>query len=563
MRTKLVACWLLLLFGSLVPSAQAQQALKPVFVMAIAPVDDLLKDSDYLCEVFGAKDSAKMVRQVIGPYLGGIDRKRPLGAYALANDAEPIVVGFIPVTSLKVELTILEDTLGKAEELDDGVFKIAVPEGVGDDSTPKEVFLKEQGGWAFYSDKLEHLVNLPKDPVALLGGLEKKYDIGMRIVFDNVSAEDRQKFVEEMKKQFEMARAMPEGEDKVPEEFTRSMEETFLKYAEGTRSLDYGFNVDATNRNVALALAVEPIAGSELAKSLASAQTLTSSHSGILVQGAAVLMHRAAKLSPDDVATWNVFLDQMIKEAREKNPMPAENEAMQADGAKLMERIAKATYADGNVEWGTSYVISKDNKLTVIGGIRATDVKGLEADVRAFVTKYKTELELDKGKFEWDFAKHGNVRIIKITPPKDPTFDASLIGDDPSLYFGIDGDFVYVTLGNDALAQLKAAIDLSAKRPTIKAAPFRLRVDVTPFVKMAADKLEAHSPLVDSIIAKLEKSADKSGISANLLARDGGLEGRLEIDESVLAAAPEVGQLIMQTIMKAYEPMMDPALPQF
>ena len=45
----------------------------------------------------------------------------------------------------------------------------------------REMFIKEADGWAFIADSQDLLDDLPKDPVALLDGLDKKYTLAVRV----------------------------------------------------------------------------------------------------------------------------------------------------------------------------------------------------------------------------------------------------------------------------------------------------------------------------------------------------------------------------------------------
>jgi hypothetical protein len=558
MRTLLLACSLLLAL-SCPPLLGQESQTKPVVVIALAPVDDLLADVDYLSKVFGAEDSGKMVRQFAGPLLGGIDRKRPWGAYVTLAGGEMKAVGFIPVKSLQTQLSILEEQIGKPEKLPGGVLKVQLPAGITDDENGRrDLFLKEEGGWAFYSDKAENLSTLPKNPVALLGGLEKKYDFGTRFVVENIPNEDRQKFIDQIKQSFNEQRLGANTDaGQVPEEWVRSVEEALLRYAEGTKSIDFGLTIDAKQANVAISLAVEPIAGSELAKSLASAQALTTPHSGVLVPGSAVIMQRAAKFDKKDIALWDVFFDQIMKEMKPED-IPEEKRAIAAEGIPLISRVLKAGHADGRVDWGTSYVINDDGKLTTVAGMHVADLKKLAADMQALFEKYKTtDPDLAKMEFKWNFAMHGKVRIIAVTPPVDPAHNSNLLGDDPSIYAGIDGDYLYVVSGFDALKHLKEAIDRSAAKPSFKSAPFRMRIDVRPLAILGASTFGGEDAVVEQLTAKLEAAKGKTLVNVNLLPGQAGLEGRLEVGEGVLRIMPEVGQLIWQGFMKFTQPMLE------
>lgn len=530
----------------------AQEAkIKPVMVTAVAPVEKLLADVDYFSKVFDAEDTGKMIRQVAGPFLGGIDRKRPWGSYVTLQDGEEAAVAFVPVTSLQVELSILEEQLGKAEDLGDGLFKLVAPGELGP-AGGQPLYVKEQTGWAFLSDKAENLASLPNDPVALLGGLDKKYDVATRFLLENVSAADRQKFIDTLKENWAQANALEEtGDEKIPDEWMKSFETALQKYAAGARYVDVGLTVAPEQAKVSVSLAVVPMADSELAKSLAASQSLATSHAGILFSSAAVVVHRSGKLDPGEVKLWDEFIVQSLKEA-ETAPIPPERQALAKEGRPLLERLAKAAHADGNVEWGSSHLINKEGQVTLVGGLHVAGLKELETDVRAFLEKHQSDPELSKLTLDWDFAKHGNVRIIQGTPPADAPRNPLLVGDDPKFYVGIDADFVYFAAGADALPTLKEAIDRSAARPNVAAAPFRLRLDVRQLVKAAlAQGVQEISPAFEKLNDKLAAAEGKASITANLLPHAGGLEGRLEIGEGVLRAAPEIGMLIWQSIIAA------------
>jgi hypothetical protein len=554
MRTACFA-WLFLLAVSSAPLLGQQGEFKPILVAAVAPVDDVFADVDYLTKLFGDEDSGKMARQMSGPFLAGIDRKRPSGAYIAFPDDEVIGVAFAPVTLFKAHLAMLEGQLGKPEELAGGVFKFALPPDVQDEEgEPADLFLKEQDGWAFYAYKAEHLASLPKDPVALLGGLEKKYDVGLRFVAENVSAESRQTLLDFLKGAFERSQF---DSSEVPEAWMQAFEEATLRYVAGTKSIDIGLTVDSQQANVAISLAIEPIAGSELATSFDSVKSLTTSHPGVVVPGAAVVIHRAAKLNQDDIKVWDSFFDHIFKEMTE-TPLPEEKRAIGEEALPLLIRAAKAGHADGTVDWGMSYIVNDDGKLTTLSGYHMADLEKLVADSRALLEKHRNaDPDLADLKIEWDFAMHGKVRIIKLTLPEALAREGGLGDDESSLYLGIDGNYVYSANGHDALKHLKAAIERSAAKPSFKAAPFRMRIDARQLVNLAKSTLGADDPTVAEVVKTLEDARGKTSINLNLLPGEAGLEGRLEIGEGVLRAGPQAGQLALQVFLEQAQPKFE------
>jgi hypothetical protein len=86
---------------------------------------------------------------------------------------------FVPVTSAETLAESLASYISSKTDVGDGVYKV-----VGSEAG-KEVFVKETNGWLFASDSKETLANVPSNPTELFGGMEKKYDVGLRLQVKN------------------------------------------------------------------------------------------------------------------------------------------------------------------------------------------------------------------------------------------------------------------------------------------------------------------------------------------------------------------------------------------
>ena len=84
------------LLGS-APTLFAQNASKPAVVISIAKFDKLLGDVGYLTRAAGAPEFGGLVTLMAGPYLQGIDTRRPAGVYLRFNGPMPTGVAFLPV----------------------------------------------------------------------------------------------------------------------------------------------------------------------------------------------------------------------------------------------------------------------------------------------------------------------------------------------------------------------------------------------------------------------------------------------------------------------------------
>jgi hypothetical protein len=537
---------------------------KPFYIQSLAPADEILADVDYITGVFGAEESGKMARQLVGPYLGGIDRKRPSGlAVALGEGDEMIALGFIPVTSLAAQIAILEEQIGKPEDLGNSVFKFTPPEGAAGEGAPEALFVTERDGWAFIAQSEAHLKDLPKDPLALLNGLHKKYDYGLRFDITGIPAEKRAEGLKLLREQMEMELANPDQEK--DDALSKESMETLLTYAEGLKTFEFGMSIDAAARNVNMAIALDAQDGTKLAKALGSAVGLKTNHAGVLVKGAAFITHRAAKFGPEEVEAWNTFMKTSIKEANQEAPA-AENELppeVMAEAKALMERFVLGLHADGSVDYGYSVVID-DDKLTLIGGMHVADLAALEADLQKLFEKAK-EHAPDKIEVDWKHATHGGVRIVKVTNLEKEEVAAEtreFFGDEQVFFLGIDKDYVYFSVGHEALNKMKEAIDLSQARAGFDVLPFRARIDIAPIAKLSASKIVARPPQLEPLLAKLEAAGVKTGINIQLVGQEQGVQGRFEIEEGVLSIMPELGQMIYDAFMQGFNEGLERSFPE-
>lgn len=547
---------------------QAQEPT-PNVVMAIAPAENLLADIDYITKLVGQGDAGQMVRGLSGAYLTGIDRKRPAGAYVhLDKDdlTKSRAIAFLPVTSLKTHLGIVATQLGDPEDAGDGISKFTPP---GEDALT--VYVKENNGWAFYSNDPTHLAKVPADPSLYLGDLPKRYDLAYQFSFENIAPAQRREFIDGMRKQMEdqLAEQLSQGEsEKLPPELARSLMDSFATYIDGAKALEVGLSIDAANKNISLAYALDANAGSQLEKAFVASRELTAQQSGVLVRGALYLSQRSAKFSPAEVADWDKWIVRFLDDARKAEPDASSPAAkLDADQRKAIidwtERLIKATYSDGTTDWGGS-TIEVNGKLCSIAAARVAGASKLLAEARtaaeAHRSVYDTEVAID-----WDAGTHQGVQIVKLTPKtlKDD-FTTSLYGDTLDVYVGVDANTVFYSFGADALNQLQSAIDRSKANGPIKAQPFRSRIDVAAIARFIAARDPDRSASVTDLLAKLAAGTQKYAIQVQLLSPERAsatLEGRLSIDDGVLSIAPDLVKVVMEAVQKAQAADGAPAEP--
>jgi hypothetical protein len=234
-----------------------------------------------------------------------------------------------------------------------------------------------------------------------------------------------------------------------------------------------------------------------------------------------------------------------------------------AEAKALMERFVLGLHADGSVDYGYSVVID-DDKLTLIGGMHVADLAALEADLQKLFEKAK-EHAPDKIEVDWKHATHGGVRIVKVTNLEKEEVAAEtreFFGDEQVFFLGIDKDYVYFSVGHEALNKMKEAIDLSQARAGFDVLPFRARIDIAPIAKLSASKIVARPPQLEPLLAKLEAAGVKTGINIQLVGQEQGVQGRFEIEEGVLSIMPELGQMIYDAFMQGFNEGLERSFPE-
>ncbi len=156
---------------------------KPVAVISLAGYDRIMADLDYLGELTGNPGMSKNIDGAIqlftqGQGLNGLDKKRAWGITLTTDGLQFQPLFFLPVTDLKQLLDSVAGLIGEAQDAGNGVFELTV--------FNQKIFAKETGGWGFFGQSPDALAGLPKDPTKLLSGLDKSYDIAVKLHVQNI-----------------------------------------------------------------------------------------------------------------------------------------------------------------------------------------------------------------------------------------------------------------------------------------------------------------------------------------------------------------------------------------
>lgn len=185
----------LLVTGSM--SAMAENP-KPRVVLSMASYDKVKMATDDVAFVKDAPELPAWLSSFFELYARGRDvaglcHERPWGALIQGTD-KLSGYAFVPVTDVEELQNELASYIKSVSDQGNGIYKVVGTE------EGKQLYAKEANGWLFVSARAEVLETVCNDPVKLIDGMDKTYDVAVRLVLKNVPAERGRKILENLDK---------------------------------------------------------------------------------------------------------------------------------------------------------------------------------------------------------------------------------------------------------------------------------------------------------------------------------------------------------------------------
>ena len=513
--------------------AQSQDA-KPIAVVSIASVNELMADANYLIGAAGQQGFAGLIPLIVDPQLNGIDRTKPIGAYVtmegIQNPLEdlPGIVLFVPVTDANAVIQTLQLLFSaQIEDTNNGLKKVDLG-----DAEPN--YLKIQDGWLFGSNKAEQLADLPQDPGKLLDGLDESHDLGIRINVQNIPKAFRDLAVMQIKEGYQGALgALQDGNDATTEIGNLGLEnlETLIQ---DSNQMTFGMSIDKEKKNLSLDFSYTAVPGSALAKQMATASAAKTAFGGFRLPGAALTASTTQKVSPEDLdqslALADEFRNQVLQELEND---PSLDDPQLRAGVKeivgIFFDVAKDTAKTGTVDAAAALLLQPES-MTFISGVKLASGDKLDAAVRKLVELAKSEPDFPDVQVDAD--QHKDVHFHTLNVPIPDPQARLILGDTLDGVLGVGKEAVYMAFGKDALSTLKQAIDRSSENNADAGVPMEIVVSVGAIVKFMAsvqpdETLQGLAAGVDGVMG-----SDQINIKYETI-KDG-IRGSLTIDEGVI-----------------------------
>ena len=541
----LIVALLLGVFGPSAALAQPSQAAKPVVVMSFAGYDRAIADVKLVGELVDRPELAGGLEGLMalvtrGKGLAGIDKSRPCGVAMFdVSDEKPVGYGFVPITDFKALKELLQPYIEEINDVGDGVLQV-----IG--KTPgQKVFVKPTDKWLFISDSAENLAATPENPIRLLGGLNKQYDLAVGFNPRNVPAKQRQKLVKQIRKEIEKELQRKPGEDDM-EYAVRSMvmtkiQEVVLTAINDIDRVTVGCALDNKSSSVIFEVAVTARKGSKIVETLDAMPRTQTSFGGFRLPGAIMTGNMTATCPHAGAADWNKLFKMIRTKAFESIDEEEESEKKAAAGKKIVGAaldIAKEAIKSGRIDCVMS-VVAKPDGVTLVCAREVPDGKAVENLLEMIVDAVRAEapgmveklLKTDVGEFQGVRFHTVTVDIPADADNRDKV--VSLIGEKLEIVIGIGDEAVYLAAGRNAMSTLKKAIEKSSGTEDVL--PMELSISMTQAAKMMAELSDGDEKAQAEIaLAALKKAAGKDHIKITVVPVLRGAKFRFEIEEGLL-----------------------------
>jgi hypothetical protein len=513
-RTSLALC--VMLAGALAAKADFS---KPIAITAIASYDEHMKSVDLIGEMFMGRPKASQQLDLMlmlftqGQGLKGLDRTRPWGSVSMPDGQEEQSIFFVPVTNFKDLLGLLAP-LGPPQEDGEGIYKFSPPQP---QAAGQSVYIREHNGWAFISPG-KYTGALPDDPLALLGGLDKDYDVAFRFFLQNVPTSQKQELLAQASKAFNKE-VSPDGP--ISEALQREinvlrmqMVERFLTDAD---QVTLGWKLDKAAKNTHIDFNVTAAPGTPLADGLKGFEGSKTDLAGFLNPAFAVQSLIAQTHSKDCIdfmlASTGVFRKAALEAVDKDEDLPSDDarQSVKAAMNELFDGI-DSMFKSGQLEMGLAVNLAPS--LQLAAGAKVSDGAVPEKAVKDIVELAKGEQWVQENvTFALDAETYKDVRFHQIKIKLPPTPKAQeLLGESAEIYVGIGAKTAYLAAGKDAL-QLNISL-----------------ADVATFV------LKNDSSTAGMLGDKLAAFKGKDKVSLTLKPTSGGFHGRLNVETGALEA---------------------------
>lgn len=515
---------------SLTTATLTAAEMKPVLIVTVSSVDGLLSDVAYLAEATGNEQYGQMAGAIAQGYIQGLDNSRPIAIVVQTDGQEVKPLGMLPIKDLDEFLAGLTQQLGEPQDAGDGVWELA---------GPAPIFVKEDNGWAYVAQHAEDLENLPDDPTSKMGGMEKKYDVGIRGHVQNIPRMYRDMALEQIKEGVQAQMDMLPDDEQDSELQRRVIENQIRQWEAILNEIDQiqiGWNTDQSDKRLVLDSKIVAVPATRTARQMAGIRDAKTRFGGFYQDQAAASLRSTSRIQQQDIdqalAMMPALREKLMDEIEDSDDLPDNAREIAERLADSMFEMVEATIKQG-ISDGAASLNFDDDSVSLVAGMRVAEGGKLEESLKE-ISKL-ADGDPDFPKMEFNVDQHAGVRFHKVSIPVDEDEDQEVhevFGDLIELTIGVSQESVYFGLGANALAEVMKSMDASQQDQAVK--PAEMYMALGPIMKFASQFSD--EPVTAAIADELVSSGTGDRVLMSVDPIENGATYHFEIREGILRA---------------------------
>lgn len=449
--------------------ATAQESAPNVTSM-LSSTEELLKDLEFVLSLTNKKEQQQwpVIKEYFEDiFLLGIDRTKPLRIDVIFGGDTQRYRWSFPIKSFRQfrgnldTFEINSRRVRRAQNL----YRLEMDANPGARKKKDVIgYLRYKYRYALIGEKRADVpFQLPDPRKAIAPLLEKGYDLALHMQNTAEGQDDRRKSFQNNIR-FKQLAAVKQKKDESKDDFalrkllTEHLLDEFERYYVEASQLTLGGTTDAPKQEARLDIELSPIKGTPLETNIQLLGQKPSNFANIEQSKNPILSGRI-NFPLDQMRQINLLeLSGLLRLiARNKTDastkLNAGEKANRKQAADLFFDMLDAGTKTGLVDGFVEAHANNSGKNTLIGGIKAADGNAA-IDILKLLENAKMSEEV---KLEFD--EEGNVKIHKVVVPAEKQDDfKDFFGDDAAVYVGTTQDTVWIAAGENAMAELKSAI---------------------------------------------------------------------------------------------------------
>jgi hypothetical protein len=523
-------------------SSKKQPSGSPLLIVSVAGVERVLEDIDYIFASAERPELSEMLGGLLANLrdLKGLERGQSMGLMLFMNGIVPQPVVFVPVQNMEDMLKTVTFGPISTEKTGENRYKIK--------ANQQTLSVLTQGGYAFVSNNEEALNRDFSDPGQLTRRLTTSYDIAASINLRGIPKGTRELFLDFMRASAENNLQQRDNEPDAPYRIRKAAGMSNLATIEQLvtqgEELTIGWTISGPEKLAALEVVIQADPKSDYAVYLNQLGAAQSYFANLLQEpvplsiSSALLLDKSAKK----------FLGEFLKVAESQAPPELggpsiEGAAATANPVGELFKSLSATLDAGHVDFVVQFLGDPPGPFVFVGGVKVSDGKLLASALKEIISRLQSNPGLES--LQINAAEHKGVALHRLQPKQVRPQEERLYGKNMGFYLGAGPEaFWFAIGGDDALPQLRKAIDTTAKPPVRegRVVPFQIVLHLASWLGLI-DNGDGRNPFPALARDAFSQGGDR--VTVDLRPLQDGVRLRVQFEEGFIRL---VGKAIAKRI---------------